>query len=180
MSCDGLQVLNPICQVGQAITGGVAGAADSAFSHIAGYFGAAALSTTTWLWDQIDSATSLDLSTSADLRLPLRWTALLRGTVDADLALSGGVHTPADAVKALLVGATAVMTTSSVLRQGPTSITRLRDGLAGWLEEKGYHSVDQLRGSMAVGNVPDPDAYERANYLRVIQEANRRYGLTID
>lgn len=130
--------------------------------------------------EELEVHPSLDLSTSADLRLPLRWTALLRGTVDADLALSGGVHTPADAVKALLVGATAVMTTSSVLRHGPTSITRLRDGLAGWLEEKGYHSVDQLRGSMAVGNVPDPDAYERANYLRVIQEANRRYGLIID
>lgn len=61
MSCDGLQALNPLCQVGSAIGGGAAGLADSAFSHIAGYFGAAALSTTTWLWDQIDSATSLDL-----------------------------------------------------------------------------------------------------------------------
>ena len=130
--------------------------------------------------EELEVHPSLDLSTSADLRLPLRWTALLSGTVDTDLALSGGVHEPADAVKALLVGATAVMTTSSVLRHGPESITRLRNGLAGWLEEKGYHSVDQLRGSMAVGNVADPDAYERANYLRVIQEANRRYGLSID
>lgn len=67
------------------------------------------------------------------------------------------------------------MTTSSVLRQGPVSIARLRDGLAGWLEERGYHSVDQLRGSMAVGNVANPDAYER-----VIQEANHRYGLRVD
>ena len=86
MSCDGLQALNPICQVGQAITGGVAGAADSAFSHIAGYFGAAALSTTTWLWDQIDSATSLDLS-SPELVKELAATAAIAAVLCLGLFL---------------------------------------------------------------------------------------------
>lgn len=123
---------------------------------------------------------SLDLSTSVDLRLPLRWTALLKGNVNAELAVSGGVHEPADVVKALLVGATVAMTTSSLLRYGPGHMTYLRDGLSAWLAEKTYLSVSQLRGSMAVGNVPDPDAYERANYVRVIQEASRARGLHID
>jgi dihydroorotate dehydrogenase (fumarate) len=129
--------------------------------------------------DELVIRPSLDLSTSADLRLPLRWTALLSGNVDADLALSGGVHEPADAVKALLAGATAVMTTSALLR-GPDHLTRLRDGLATWLADHDYLSVEQIRGSMAVGNVADPDAYERANYVRVIQETSRAHGLDID
>ncbi len=119
---------------------------------------------------------SLDLSSSADLRLPLRWTALLSGNVDADLAVSGGVHEPGDVVKSLLVGATAVMTTSSLLRNGPSHIASLRDGLQSWMADNEYESVTQLRGSMAVANVPDPDAYERANYVRVIQQASRTYG----
>jgi dihydroorotate dehydrogenase (fumarate) len=123
---------------------------------------------------------SLDLSTSADLRLPLRWTALLSGNINADIALSGGVHEPTDVVKALLVGASAVMTTSSLLRNGIEHLTRLRDGLQSWLIDKEYQSVEQLRGSMSVGNVPEPDAYERANYLHVIQTANQAYGLHID
>ena len=126
--------------------------------------------------DTLEVRPSLDLSTSADLRLPLRWTAILSGNVDADLAVSGGVHEPADVVKSLLVGATAVMTTSSLLRNGPGHIASLRDGLASWMADNDYESVTQLRGSMAVANVPDPDAYERANYVRVIQQASRTYG----
>lgn len=126
--------------------------------------------------DFLEVRPSLDLSISADLRLPLRWTALLSGRVDADLAVSGGVHEPADVVKSLLVGAAAVMTTSSLLRNGPSHITSLRDGLSLWMKDNEYESVSQLRGSMAVANVPDPDAYERANYLSVIQQASRTYG----
>jgi type IV secretion system protein TrbL len=86
MSCDGLMALHPICQVGQAINGGVAGVADSAFSHIAGYFGAAALSTTTWLWDQIDSATSLDLG-SPELAKELGATAAIAAVLCLGLFL---------------------------------------------------------------------------------------------
>ena len=86
MSCDGLQALNPLCQVGSAIGGGAAGLADSAFSHIAGYFGAAALSTTTWLWDQIDSATSLDLG-SPGLAKELAATAAIAAVLCLGLFL---------------------------------------------------------------------------------------------
>ena len=86
MSCEGLQALNPICQVGQAITGGAAAVADSAFSHIAGYFGAAALTTTTWLWDQIDSATSLDLG-SPELAKELAATAAIAAVLCLGLFL---------------------------------------------------------------------------------------------
>ncbi len=120
---------------------------------------------------------SLHLSTSEDLRLPLRWTALLKGNLDADLAFSGGIERAADVVKALLVGADVVMTTSSLLRNGPEHLTVLRHGLTQWLEERSYESVAQLRGSMAVANVPDPDAYERSNYLDIIQTASRTYAL---
>jgi dihydroorotate dehydrogenase (fumarate) len=118
---------------------------------------------------------SLHLSTSADMLLPLRWTALLRGNIHAELAFSGGIHEPSDVVKALLVGATVVMTTSSLLRHGPTHMTVLRDGLSAWLQEREYQSVSQLRGSMAVGSIPDPDAYERSNYLDSIQSASRAF-----
>jgi dihydroorotate dehydrogenase (fumarate) len=123
---------------------------------------------------------SLDLSTSHDLRLPLRWTALLSANTNANIALSSGVHDAADVVKALLVGATAVMTTSSLLANGINHLRDLHDGLCDWMEARDYESVSQLRGAMSVGNVPDPDAYERANYLRVIHEANSGYGMTLD
>jgi dihydroorotate dehydrogenase (fumarate) len=123
---------------------------------------------------------SLDLSSSHDLRLPLRWTALLSAKTNADIALTSGVHDAGDVVKALLVGATAVMTTSSLLRNGVNHLRGLHGGLIAWMEEREYESVDQLRGAMSVGNVPDPDAYERANYLRVIHEANSGYGMTLD
>ena len=92
------------------------------------------------------------------------------------MAVSGGVHEPADVVKSLLVGATAVMTTSSLLRHGPGHLATLREGLALWMTDNEFESVTQLRGSMAVANVPDPDAYERANYVRIIQQAARTYG----
>jgi len=86
MSCDGVQALNPICRVGQAAVGGAAAVADSAFSHIAGFFGAAALSTTSWLWDQIDSATSLDLG-SPDLAKELAATAAIAAVLCMGLFL---------------------------------------------------------------------------------------------
>lgn len=115
----------------------------------------------------------LELSTSADMRLPLRWTALLSGRLGADIALSGGVHRGEDVVKALLVGATVAMTTASVLRNGPGHIATLCNGLSAWLDEHDYESVDELRGAMAQGAVADPDAFERANYLEVIRRASR-------
>jgi len=125
--------------------------------------------------EALDVTPTLDLSTSADLRLPLRWIALLFGRIGGQLACSGGVHTETDAVKAILAGADVVMTTSSLLRHGPEHIGVLRDGLARWFEDNEYTSVTQARGSLSQRAVPDPDAYERANYLDVIHAGMRQW-----
>jgi dihydroorotate dehydrogenase (fumarate) len=125
--------------------------------------------------DALDVTPTIDLSTSADLRLPLRWIALLAGRVDCQLACSGGVHTADDAVKAILAGADVVMTTSSLLRHGAEHVGVLIDDMERWFERHEYASVDQARGSLAQRSVPDPDAYERANYLQVIQHGMQRW-----
>jgi dihydroorotate dehydrogenase (fumarate) len=119
---------------------------------------------------------TLDLSTSAELRLPLRWIALLHGRVPCSLALSTGVHTPTDVVKAVLAGADVVMATSSLLRHGPEHLGTLRRGLATWLEEHEYESADQARGSVSARSIAEPAVYERANYRQVL----RRFTSTFD
>jgi dihydroorotate dehydrogenase (fumarate) len=118
---------------------------------------------------------TLDLSTSAELRLPLRWIALLYGRVSCSLALSTGVHAPADAVKALLAGADVVMATSSLLVHGPEHLGTLHRGLVTWLEENEYESTTQARGSVSARSVSDPSAYERANYRQVLGRFTSAY-----
>lgn len=125
--------------------------------------------------ETLEVAPTLDLSTSVDLRLPLRWIAILCRQVTCSLAASGGVHTPEDAVKVLLAGADVAMSTSALLLNGPGHVGVLRDGLAAWLAEHDYESVTQARGSVSRDAVPDPDAYERANYLAVLRRAGDRY-----
>jgi len=121
-------------------------------------------------------APTLDLSTSAELRLPLRWIALLAGRVPCSLALSTGIHTPEDAVKALLAGADVVMATSSLLLQGPEHLGTMLRGVTAWLEEHEYESVAQARGSVSARSVPEPAAYERANYRQVLRRFTTTYG----
>jgi dihydroorotate dehydrogenase (fumarate) len=111
---------------------------------------------------------NLVLSTSADLRLVLRWIAILHGRVSPDLAATSGIHHPEDAVKALLAGARVTMMASALLRNGPGALTRVRDGLAQWLESNEYASVDQARGSLSQLAVEDPSAFERANYMKIL------------
>ena len=111
----------------------------------------------------------LELSTSHELPLRLRWLALLSGQVDCSLAVSGGVHTDRDAIKAILCGAHAVQLVAAVLRGGTRRIGELRDGVARWLEENGYASLRQMRGSMDQGRSPDPAALERVHYMRLLQ-----------
>jgi len=118
---------------------------------------------------------TLDLSTSAELRLALRWIALLSGRVSCSLALSTGVHTPHDAVKALLAGADVVMATSSLLVHGPEHLGTLHRGLAAWLDDHEYESVAQARGSVSARSVHDPAAYERANYRQVLRRFTNIY-----
>jgi len=111
---------------------------------------------------------SLRLSSSAELLLPLRWIAILRGRVEASLASTTGVHTADDAIKMLLVGADVVMVASALLRNGPDYLADLIDGVRGWLEEHGYSSVEQAKGSMSQRNVANPIAFARANYAQAV------------
>jgi dihydroorotate dehydrogenase (fumarate) len=114
------------------------------------------------------------LSTSDELRLPLRWIAILRGRVPLDLAATGGAHTAEDVVKLVLAGADVVMLASSLLRRGPRHVTDVVGGVASWLAEREYASVDQARGSMSQITCPDPAAFERAHYMRALTTYSAR------
>lgn len=111
---------------------------------------------------------SLHLSTPEELRLPLRWIAILRGRVPAGLAATGGAHDAGDVVKLLLAGADVVELASALLLHGPGRLRELRAGLEAWLAEREYASVAQLRGSLSQAASPDPAAFERAQYARAL------------
>ncbi len=112
------------------------------------------------------------LSSPPDGRLARAWIALLRGQVNASLAGTSGVEVPADIARYLLAGADVVMTTSALLRHGPTYAGELLDGLARWMRRKGFESVDHLRGLLAVPSTADRDEYERAGYVSAMRAAN--------
>lgn len=114
------------------------------------------------------------LSHTSDGRLPRTWIALLRGRIRASLAATSGVDGPADVAKYLLAGADVVMTTSALLRHGPHYANDLLDGLTTWMDRKGFHTLDQLRGLLAVPSDTDPTAYERTGYVAAMREANAR------
>ena len=110
----------------------------------------------------------LVLSNRHELRLPLRWIAILRDQLSISLAATSGVHTAEDAVKLLLVGADVCMITSVLLKHGAGYVGEMIDSMQQWLDEYGYDSVEQLKGSMSYGNSPDSGAWERANYMKAI------------
>jgi dihydroorotate dehydrogenase (fumarate) len=110
----------------------------------------------------------LELSTPAELRLPLRWIAILRDRVGLGLAGTSGVHDWAGALKLLLAGADVAMVASAALARGPRVVSEIIDGLRAWMLEREYESVDQLRGSMSRDACPDPAAFERGNYMRAL------------
>ncbi|MGA2924800.1 MAG: dihydroorotate dehydrogenase-like protein [Solirubrobacteraceae bacterium] len=117
---------------------------------------------------------NVTLSNQADGRLPRTWIALLRGRVKASLAATTGAHGPADVAAFLLAGADVVMTASALLRNGPQHATVMLDGLSSWMRRKGFKSVDDLRGMLAVPGVEDEAAYERAGYVSAMRAANIR------
>ena len=119
--------------------------------------------------DALDVEPALALSDPSELRLRLRWLAALFGHVSCPMAATGGVHSGRDALKALMAGASAVQTTSALLQHGPAHIERIRDELVTWMQENEYESVQQMIGSMSLARCPDPAAFERANYMRVLQ-----------
>jgi dihydroorotate dehydrogenase (fumarate) len=122
--------------------------------------------------ENLEVVPNLVLSNSDELRLPLRWIAILYGKVKADLALTTGVHTPQDAIKAIMAGANVAMTTSALLKRGTQAIVQILDGMEAWMTEHEYVSVQQMRGSMSQGAVAEPAAYERANYMKVLNSFN--------
>jgi dihydroorotate dehydrogenase (fumarate) len=118
--------------------------------------------------DTLGVTPRLELSTSAEVRLPLHWIAVLSGVTTCSLAATSGVHDGADALKLLLAGADVVMTTSALLTQGPERLAEMEAEMRTWMSERDYHSVEQLKGSISRRNVPDPQVYERANYYQVL------------
>jgi dihydroorotate dehydrogenase (fumarate) len=115
----------------------------------------------------------VELSSPAEARLPRTWISLLRRQVGASLAATSGVEGPADVVKYLLAGADVVMTASALIRHGPKHAAVLLAGLSQWMDRKGYASVGDLRGLLAVPADTDRAAYERAGYVRALRRANR-------
>jgi dihydroorotate dehydrogenase (fumarate) len=110
----------------------------------------------------------VELSTSAELLLRLRWMAILHGRVRASLGLTGGVATPNDGIKAILAGADVVHLTSAILRHGPSYFGEMRRGLESWMEAHGFDRCDEVRGRLSLKQAADPAAFERANYIRVL------------
>lgn len=117
----------------------------------------------------LDVVPRLELSSSSELLLRLRWLAMLSGRINASLAVTGGVHTAVDAIKALMAGADAVQMVSALLRRGPEHLRAVREEMERWLEEHEYDSLQQMRGSMNMARSPDPAALERSNYIRILQ-----------
>ncbi len=119
--------------------------------------------------EELEAVSTLHLSDSSELPLRLRWLAILSGHLRASLAVSGGVHTTADAIKAIMAGADAVQLVSVLLRQGPRYLRTLVTELTDWMTRHEYQSLAQMKASMSLRRCPDPGAFERANYLRILQ-----------
>jgi dihydroorotate dehydrogenase (fumarate) len=118
---------------------------------------------------RLEAVRALHLSTPGELPLRLRWLALLSPECPLDLAASGGVHHFMDVVKALMAGAVTVQVVSCLLKRGPEHLAVLRDGLARFLEEQEYPTLAAMRGNMSRTRCPDPGAYERADYMQILQ-----------
>lgn len=119
--------------------------------------------------DKLELKSQAHLTTSNDLRVPLRWTGILRGQLpDLSLAVTSGVWTWEDVAKSLLVGANVACTTSAVMAKGPGVVTEMLSGLRKWLEENDYDSVSQMQGSMSAASVSNPAEFEREQYMKVI------------
>ena len=118
--------------------------------------------------EALDVVPNLQLSTPVEMRLPLRWIAILYGHLDCSLALTSGVHSTEDVVKAIMVGADIANVCSVLLKEGVDKIADLHQGLARWMEDHEYESVEQMKGSMSHRSVPEPAAFERANYMKVL------------
>jgi dihydroorotate dehydrogenase (fumarate) len=119
--------------------------------------------------ESLEAAPTLQLSDPSELLLRLRWLAIVQPTVSAPLAVSGGVHSALDAVKSVMAGASVVQVVSALLKHGPEHLKVMRVELERWMEQHEYSSLAQMRGSMSLAKCPDPNAFSRANYMRILQ-----------
>jgi dihydroorotate dehydrogenase (fumarate) len=118
--------------------------------------------------EELEVVPNLVLSSSVELRLPLRWIAILYGRVPVDFALTGGVHTGIDVLKAVMAGASVTTMASELLQKGPRRVSEILDEIVTWMEEHEYISINQMKGSMSQKAVAEPAAFERANYMKVL------------
>jgi len=118
--------------------------------------------------EKLEVVPNLELSTSNDLRLPLRWVATLYGKVKANLATTSGIHTYQDVLKAMMVGSDVAMVCSELLANGIERISEILKDLEAWMEKNEYSSIDMMKGSMSQKSVADPAAFERANYMKAL------------
>lgn len=118
--------------------------------------------------EKLEVVSNLVLSNSNEMRLPLRWIAILYGHLSIDFGLTGGVHTATDLIKAVMAGASVTLVTSELLLHGINRISEILADVTTWMEENEYESIQQMKGSMSQKAVGDPSAFERANYIRVL------------
>jgi dihydroorotate dehydrogenase (fumarate) len=118
--------------------------------------------------DELEVVPNLVLSNSHELRLPLRWIAILYGQIQADFALTSGLHNAEDLIKSIMAGASVSMTASELLMNGVERVPQILGDLQTWMEEHEYESVNQMKGSMSRQAVAKPDTFERANYMKVL------------
>lgn len=118
--------------------------------------------------ETLEVVPNLVLSDPVELRLVVRWLAILYGRIGCEMAATSGVHQAEDAMKALLAGATVTMMASALLRHGPSRLTEVRDGIEEWLAAHEYDSVAQARGSLSYSTAPDPEMFERVGYMKTL------------
>jgi len=118
--------------------------------------------------NELEIVHSLDLSTPIEIRLPLRWISILYGKVNADFALTSGVHTTKEVLKSMMAGAKVAMMASSFLQNGERAVAGLLNEMNWWMDTHEYESIKQMQGSMSQRAVREPAAFERANYMKVL------------
>jgi dihydroorotate dehydrogenase (fumarate) len=125
--------------------------------------------------EKMEVEPSLVLSTPVEKRLPMRWIAILHGQVKASLAATSGIHMAEDVAKLILCGADITMVASVLLKNGVSYLGQMLKELNRWMEDREYQSIEQMKGSMSYRNVAEPAAFERANYLKVLQKGAQWY-----
>jgi dihydroorotate dehydrogenase (fumarate) len=116
---------------------------------------------------------NMTLSTPADMRLPLRWIAILYGEVETSFALTSGIHSVDDVLKAVMAGADVANVCSVLLKEGAGKITELVEGVSNKLDQKGLSSLREIKGNMSLQSYVEPWAFERASYLKLLQSYGR-------